>query len=190
VKNMVAYRKYNWLLAISFSALPALSMGAVVGGSYPDVPASVVQTAVTASANQGNAQPATGNAPGGPAGGAPGAAQAAGGSGGGAPSGTGTPTAGGNASAVSSLLHPVDKNAAAAAIYAVPVPETNADVRGFIMDNSINAFNSYCACPYSKNHDGFECGVEAAYYKPGGYRIYCFPQDVRGQQNIFYRKSH
>lgn len=72
----------------------------------------------------------------------------------------------------------------------LPDPMSVEEVEGFIMLNSISAYPGRCACPYSINSDGFECGVESAYYQPGGYRIYCYPQDIRGQQYIFYRKTH
>ncbi|MBS0290536.1 MAG: hypothetical protein JSS07_10955 [Proteobacteria bacterium] len=102
---------------------------------------------------------------------------------------SGTPTQAGNASAVSSILHPVPKEQKAV-VYEIPEPMTEEQTEAYIMDDSINAYPGPCACPYSRNSDGFECGVEAAYYKPGGFRIYCYPEDLRGQQSIFYRKTH
>lgn len=106
---------------------------------------------------------------------------------------SGTGKIAGNANAVNSILNPTskaEKAAQAAAVFQIPEPQDNSIVRDIVMDISINAFPDKCACPYSRNDDGYECGVESAYYKPGGYRIYCYPQDVRGQQLIFYRKTH
>lgn len=126
---------------------------------------------------------------------APKAGAAAGGGGGGSKSGGGggPPSQGGNIGAVDAILNPgggaAGKKAAAQANIP-PEPMSEEDTRDRVMDNSINAYMGYCACPYSKNSDGFECGVEAAYYKPGGFRIFCYPEDVRGQLNIFYRKTH
>ena len=98
---------------------------------------------------------------------------------------------GGNVNAVDAILNPdKQKKELAAAAEQPPVPQDNDVVREMVMDISINAYPDKCACPYSRNSDGFECGIESAYYKPGGYRIYCYPQDVRGQLNIFYRKTH
>ena len=71
-----------------------------------------------------------------------------------------------------------------------PIPEEPQDTRELIMDHSIEAYHGYCACPYSVNVDGYACGVEAAYYKPGGYKLKCYPQDVRNQELIFYRRDH
>jgi hypothetical protein len=71
------------------------------------------------------------------------------------------------------------------------LPMEREDVEEIMRVDSINAYKGECPCPYSFNRDGFECGVESAYYKPGGYRIYCYPrQDIRKQQEIFYRKNH
>lgn len=124
---------------------------------------------------------------------APKAPAAAGGGGGSkAGGGGGPPSQGGNIGAVDAILNPgggANKKAAAQANIP-PEPMSEEDTRDRVMDNSINSYMGYCACPYSKNSDGFECGVEAAYYKPGGFRIFCYPEDVRGQLNIFYRKTH
>jgi hypothetical protein len=112
------------------------------------------------------------------------------------------PTIGGNINSLEGKLNPPPTDSAASTGasgkrtsnhptgYNEPDPMLNGDTLQIIMDSSIAAFHGYCACPYSVNRDGFECGVESAYYKPGGYRIDCFPQDVRGQQIIFYRKTH
>jgi hypothetical protein len=127
---------------------------------------------------------------------APKAPAAAGGGGGGgskAGGGGGPPSQGGNIGAVDAILNPGGGAAAkkaAAQANIPPEPMSEEDTRDRVMDNSINSYMGYCACPYSKNSDGFECGVEAAYYKPGGFRIFCYPEDVRGQLNIFYRKTH
>ncbi len=121
---------------------------------------------------------------------AAGGSSGGGGASGGASSGGGTPSQSGNANAVSSILHPAAKKDAQAISTEPPEPMDNDEVRGKLMDNSINAYPGKCACPYSRNNDGFECGVEAAYYKPGGYRIYCYPEDVRKQLDIYYRKTH
>lgn len=121
---------------------------------------------------------------------------AGGGPGGGPPGGTGggAPSISGNTSAVAKILG-VDKlpsqAAPAAGVLVIPDPETIEDTKDLIIDKTINAIPKiYCACPYSVNHDGFECGVEAAYYKPGNWRLRCYPQDIRGQEYIFYRKTH
>lgn len=104
-----------------------------------------------------------------------------------ASSSTGTPTQKSNTSSVSHILHPAPKDAKKVKF---PEPMEVEDLDTKIMDNSILAYPGRCPCPYSENADGYECGVEAAYYKPGGFRIYCYPEDVRGQLHIFYRKTH
>ena len=180
---------------ITLLIIPGVALAALAGG---------VQTGFQQTGQfTGDATPPSGGAGASAAGGAgqaPTASQVAtatgggGGSsrGGGVSSGTGTPSQQGNANAVSSILHPdANKSSSTTVVFTgPPVPMDNDEVREIVMDHSINAFHGPCACPYSRNSDGFECGVEAAYYKPGGYRIYCYPEDVRKQLNIFYRKTH
>ena len=70
------------------------------------------------------------------------------------------------------------------------LPMLEPDVRVRIIEESIEAYPGQCACPYSENSDGFQCGTECGYYRPGGYRIQCYPQDIRPQWYIYYRKTH
>lgn len=122
-------------------------------------------------------------------GGAPGSG---GGSGGGGDSGKKAPggAIGGNIKAVDAILNP-DKKQTQVQPSTPPLPEamTQEDLRDILIANSV-AMYGYCACPYSINVDGYECGVEAAYYKPGGFRIKCYPQNLKGQDYIFYRKNN
>ncbi|MBS0288381.1 MAG: hypothetical protein JSR17_13875 [Proteobacteria bacterium] len=168
-----AFKKTSFL-TILVGVLPHLALAALAGVNYDQVPPT-----------GGSQGPATG-------GGAPSAAQIAaatsGGGGGGGGSQQGNPPSQkANTNAVSAILHPAPKTPVD---NSPPIPMGNDEVMFRVMDNSINAYHGKCACPYSRNSDGFECGVEAAYYKPGGFRIYCYPEDVRGQLDIFYRKTH
>ena len=179
---MVTSQKNSLLFAILVATLPGLSFALVMGGDY-----SQSQGAGPSGQGGQSGGNAGGNASGNAGGGAGGGT--GGGSSGSAPASSGKGI-GGNVSSVDSILHPSGGGSGKAPVYVIPVPMLNEVVRDKVMDNSINAYNGYCACPYSKNSDGYECGVEAMYYKPGGYRIYCYPQDVRGQLDIFYRKTH
>ncbi len=183
------------LIALS---LPGLALAALAGVNYAAAPPPGAQTQQQGQ-QPGQQQPGTGGASpydatassgsggGGSSGGSGGGGAGGGGSGGG---GAGISA---NQNAVSAILHPASnaqKAAAAKAALKAPDPMTEHDTQDIVMANSLNSYTGYCACPYSRNSDGFECGVEAQYYKPGGFRILCYPQDVRGQLNIFYRKTH
>ncbi len=74
--------------------------------------------------------------------------------------------------------------------YTYTEPMTNAVVREILIDDSVNGYNGYCACPWNINREGYECGIESAYYRPGGFRLDCYAQDFKGQDFIFYRKTH
>lgn len=69
------------------------------------------------------------------------------------------------------------------------VPQTPEDIAEIMIETTNEVYKDRCACPYNGDKDGFECGVESLYYKPGGHRIPCYEQDFRGQQFIFYRKN-
>lgn len=170
---MTTQYKTTCLIALLLIGLPGLALGALAGVNYNAVPTTTGKQAPSATTIAAASD-----------GGSSGAGES---SGGGSSSNAGTPSQKGNAASVRDILHPQPKDKK---VDSVPEPMEIEDIETRIMDNSIFAYNGPCACPYSRNSDGFECGVEAAYYKPGGFRIYCYPEDVRGQLNIFYRKTH
>lgn len=43
-----------------------------------------------------------------------------------------------------------------------------------------------CACPYSPDRIGGQCGTKSAYYQPQGKKIYCYPSDISDEQVYFY----
>lgn len=51
-------------------------------------------------------------------------------------------------------------------------------VRRAIIAESIAAYPSVCACPYSTMRNGHACGGRSAYSRPGGHAPICYPQDV------------
>ncbi len=174
------------LIALS---LPGLAIAAITGVNYAAAQPGAQGQQQGQQGQQQGQQPGTGGASPYDASGSGSSAAAAAGNK--VPLGGGSIS--GNQSSVSSILHPqsnAQKAAAAAAAARTPDPMTNEDTRDIVMANSLNSYNGPCACPYSRNSDGYECGVEAQYYKPGGFRILCYPQDVRGQLNIYYRKTH
>ncbi|WP_322886912.1 SH3 domain-containing protein [Sinorhizobium medicae] len=60
---------------------------------------------------------------------------------------------------------------------AVPVIPDSVLIQRIIAE-SLDAYPSSCACPYSRDRAGRRCGKRSAYSKPGGYAPVCFPGDV------------
>lgn len=65
-------------------------------------------------------------------------------------------------------------------------PLSNNAIRDMMIRDSIKR-HSPCACPYSPDAIGGQCGTEAKYYKPGGFRIYCYRIDISSEEVHFYR---
>ncbi|MFI4938528.1 MAG: hypothetical protein ACHQJ6_08495 [Candidatus Berkiellales bacterium] len=65
-------------------------------------------------------------------------------------------------------------------------PLTNNDMRSVMIKES-NELNGRCACPYSPDGIGGVCGTESKYYKPGGFRIYCYMYDITSEEVYFWR---
>src|SRR5579872_7188178 len=69
--------------------------------------------------------------------------------------------------------------------YWVP-PMTNDEIRSVMIEES-NERHKPCACPYNPDALGGQCGTESLYYRPGGYRIWCYMKDISPQEVAFYR---
>lgn len=63
---------------------------------------------------------------------------------------------------------------------------SNNEIRDIMISESIR-INRPCACPYSPDAIGGQCGTESKYYKPGGFRIYCYRIDISSEEVYFYR---
>jgi len=50
-----------------------------------------------------------------------------------------------------------------------------------IISQSIAAYSGSCACPYSQDRAGRNCGRRSAYSKPGGSRPLCYLDDVTAE---------
>ncbi len=66
------------------------------------------------------------------------------------------------------------------------IPMTYNEIRDCMIAESV-AKIKHCACPYSPDNIGGICGTESAYYKPGGFRVYCYHSDISGNEIRFYR---
>jgi hypothetical protein len=64
-------------------------------------------------------------------------------------------------------------------------PLSNDDIRTIMIYESNESHP--CPCPYSPDAIGAQCGTESMYYRPGGYRVWCYMKDISPQEVAFYR---
>ena len=67
--------------------------------------------------------------------------------------------------------------------------KTDAEIKQLLIKESIGAYKGSCACPYSKDSAGKNCGARSAYSKPGGAAPLCFERDVTEKMVDDYRKK-
>lgn len=70
-----------------------------------------------------------------------------------------------------------------------PTQLSNDEVRELMIQMSINRAGK-CACPYSPDEIGGICGTECAYYRPGGFKVYCFLRDISSEQVYFWKLKY
>lgn len=63
---------------------------------------------------------------------------------------------------------------------------TNNQVRAIMVKEALARYG-YCACPYSRDSLGGQCGTESQYYKPGAFKVHCYPIDITSEQVYFFR---
>src|SRR3990172_5016649 len=66
---------------------------------------------------------------------------------------------------------------------------TDAEVRQYLIRQSIAAYSGSCPCPYNVDRAGRRCGGRSAYSRPGGRSPWCYPADVPPAKIEEYRKS-
>ena len=66
---------------------------------------------------------------------------------------------------------------------------SDAEVRVFLVQESIAAYSGACPCPETRNSRGARCGGNSAYSRPGGSRPMCYPTDVTDVMVQRYRDS-
>ncbi|MCS5709973.1 hypothetical protein [Candidatus Berkiella aquae] len=71
-----------------------------------------------------------------------------------------------------------------------PTQLTNDEVRELMIQMSIRGYRGKCACPYSPDAIGGICGTESAYYRPGGFKIYCFYRDISSEEVYFWKLKY
>ena len=68
--------------------------------------------------------------------------------------------------------------------------KTDAEIKQLIISESIAGYKGSCACPYSKDRAGRNCGARSAYIKPGGASQLCYEIDVTQKMVNDYRRKH
>jgi len=66
--------------------------------------------------------------------------------------------------------------------------KTDDEIRQAIIKESIASYKGTCACPYSRDRGGRQCGRRSAYGKPGRASPLCYPKDVTQKMVEVYRK--
>jgi hypothetical protein len=59
---------------------------------------------------------------------------------------------------------------------------TDAEIRQYLISESIAAYPGTCPCPYFADRAGRSCGRRSAYSRPGGYSPLCYESDVTAVQ--------
>jgi len=68
--------------------------------------------------------------------------------------------------------------------------KTDAEIKQLLIKESIATYKGTCACPYSKDSAGKNCGARSAYSKPGGASPLCYEIDVTQKMVDDYRKKN
>jgi hypothetical protein len=62
-------------------------------------------------------------------------------------------------------------------------------IRRAMIAESITAYPSVCACPYSVMRNGAACGGRSAYSRPGGYSPICYPDQISPDMLVRWRSG-
>ncbi len=55
---------------------------------------------------------------------------------------------------------------------------TDAEIRRFLIKQSIRSYPGSCPCPYTLDRAGRQCGRRSAHSRAGGYAPLCYPEDI------------
>jgi hypothetical protein len=69
-------------------------------------------------------------------------------------------------------------------------PQTDAELKQAIIEESIASYSGSCACPYNRDRAGRSCGRRSAHSRPGGASPVCYDEDVTPKMVSDYRASH
>lgn len=64
---------------------------------------------------------------------------------------------------------------------------SEAQVKKVLIEESIDAYQGSCPCPYSRARNGSRCGKRSAYDREGGAAPLCFAGDVTAEMVAEYR---
>jgi hypothetical protein len=59
---------------------------------------------------------------------------------------------------------------------------SDAEIRAFLVEQSIASYSGNCPCPYFTDRAGRRCGARSAYSRPGGASPRCYPADVSADE--------
>lgn len=65
--------------------------------------------------------------------------------------------------------------------------ESDAQIKRYIIEESLASYPGNCPCPYNADRAGRSCGRRSAYTRPGGYAPKCYPSDVSAAEVAVYR---
>jgi hypothetical protein len=69
-------------------------------------------------------------------------------------------------------------------------PQTDAEVRQAIINQSIAEYSGSCSCPYNKAKNGSNCGGRSAYSRRGGGPPLCYAKDMTDAMVADWRRDH
>lgn len=67
--------------------------------------------------------------------------------------------------------------------------KTDADIKQFLIEESIARYPGNCPCPYNVDRAGSRCGKRSAYSRPGGASPLCYISDISDDMVKEYRKE-
>ena len=59
---------------------------------------------------------------------------------------------------------------------------SDAEIRAFLVEQSIASYSGSCPCPFSTDRAGRRCGARSAWSRPGGASPRCYPADVSAEE--------
>lgn len=67
---------------------------------------------------------------------------------------------------------------------------TDAEIRQYLINQSIAAYSGSCPCPYNVDRAGRRCGGRSAHSRPGGRAPLCFAADISDERVKEVRSQH
>lgn len=67
---------------------------------------------------------------------------------------------------------------------------TDAEIRRYLIAQSIRSYSGSCACPYNRDRGGRRCGGRSAYSRGGGASPICYARDISDEQVALVRRMY